>query len=473
MEYRYYRELKHNYLIVQQDNNSREKIASYQARILEKGKLSGFLTCNMRTINNENYLYYEINSMQNIRDRFSVRGMDAEQLAKLLTSLKNSLESLSEYLLGMENVVLDAKSVFTDLSTGEFKFMYCPFKKEQADFAGFIDELVELVDHDDEVAVEMIYSCAEKAEMDSMLAIDCIEQVLEDKRYVKEPIEKIEQSQDTQEFIEFDNRALNLDEDEEEENEDIRKHKGQKASGKVQIIFGILFLILLAIMMYVRMNYILSREENLLSIIVIVVSVVTGLVAFINGFKDANVSLSWKKKNKNKKDIKSLEDMDEDDTCDQLEDYGEFCGDDTIDTYVDVDSYKNKVNVTAHSKRAKYAASTRSSWGETVVLSQEDDSDKAFTLYSRNTDKTIRISLDKLPLTVGKMAGCVDEVLDDMSVSRIHCRFMQNEEGGISIVDLNSTNGTFRNGLKITPQKEIGLEEGDEVRIGRICFDCR
>ena len=76
--------------------------------------------------------------------------------------------------------------------------------------------------------------------------------------------------------------------------------------------------------------------------------------------------------------------------------------------------------------------------------------------------------MDKLPLTVGKMAGCVDEVLDDMSVSRIHCRFMQNEEGGVSIVDLNSTNG-----LKITPQKEIGLEEGDEVRIGRICFDCR
>ena len=57
MEYRYYRELKHNYLIVQQEEGTKENIASYQARILEKGKLSGFLTCNMRTINNENYLY--------------------------------------------------------------------------------------------------------------------------------------------------------------------------------------------------------------------------------------------------------------------------------------------------------------------------------------------------------------------------------------------------------------------------------
>ena len=84
MEYRYYRELKHNYLIVKEEENAKEKLASYQARILEKGKLSGIIPCNMRVINNENYLYYEINSMQSLRDRFAVRGMDYQQLTKLL-----------------------------------------------------------------------------------------------------------------------------------------------------------------------------------------------------------------------------------------------------------------------------------------------------------------------------------------------------------------------------------------------------
>lgn len=470
MEYRYYRELKHNYLIVQQDNDIQEKIASYQTRILEKGKLSGFLTCNMRTINNENYLYYEINSMQNIRDRFSVKGMDAEQLTRLLSSLKDALESLSEYLLGMENVVLDTKSVFTDLSTGEFKFMYCPFKKEQADFAGFIEELVDLIDHEDDTAVEMIYSCSEKAEMDSMLVLDCIDQVLEGKRYEKTQVEYREQPYDTHEFIEFDDSSHNLDEDEKEE-EDVRKHKAKCNSGKLQIIFGILFLVLLAAMMYVRMNYILSREENILSIIVIVVSVVTGLVAFINGFKDAKIAFPWKKENK--KDIKPLEELDEDEFYDQIDGGRDYGDEENQDAYVDVESYRKIVNVTSYNKKPRSVANTRLSCGETVVLSQEDNCDKAHTLYSRNTDRTIRIPLDNLPLTVGKMEGCVDKVLDDMSVSRIHCRFIQNKEGGVSLVDLNSTNGTFRNGLKITPQKEICIEEGDEVRIGRICFDCR
>ena len=71
------------------------------------------------------------------------------------------------------------------------------------------------------------------------------------------------------------------------------------------------------------------------------------------------------------------------------------------------------------------------------------------------------------------MEGCVDKVINDASISRIHCRFSQNEKGNIVITDLNSTNGTYRNGLKIKPQIEQEIEEGDELRIGRICFDCR
>lgn len=111
--------------------------------------------------------------------------------------------------------------------------------------------------------------------------------------------------------------------------------------------------------------------------------------------------------------------------------------------------------------------------GETVVLGTDDDGDKNLTLYSCNMDKTIRISLDKLPITIGKLEGCVDKVVNDKSISRIHCKIMNGIDGSVKLVDLNSTNGTFRNGVKLKPQEEICLEEGDEVRIGRICFDCR
>jgi hypothetical protein len=108
--------------------------------------------------------------------------------------------------------------------------------------------------------------------------------------------------------------------------------------------------------------------------------------------------------------------------------------------------------------------------GETVVL-DEVKSD-GIALFSRNLDKTVRIALDKLPLTVGKMEGCVDKVLGDMSISRMHCRFV-NDNGRIAIIDLGSTNGSYRNGLRLAPQEKTYIEEGDEIRLGRVCFDCR
>ena len=94
------------------------------------------------------------------------------------------------------------------------------------------------------------------------------------------------------------------------------------------------------------------------------------------------------------------------------------------------------------------------------------------TLYSRNADKTFRIPLDNLPITIGKLEGYVDTVIKDMSISRIHCRFSREGEK-IMVSDLGSTNGTFKNGLRLGTKVKVPVEEGDEIKIGRICFDLR
>ena len=232
---------------------------------------------------------------------------------------------------------------------------------------------------------------------------------------------------------------------------------------KAQILFSFLFFGLVAAMVFVRMNFILSKEENILSIIVMIVSMVTGLVAFLSGIKE----MTSKSEHSVMEEAKSSEN----DFVD-AEDYDTWQGDDTKDEQIDLNSYKSQISIGG---KTRMAAPERASMGcgdETVVL-DEGDEERAVTLYSRNADRTIRICLEKLPLTIGKLQGCVDSVIDDKSVSRIHCRFSQNEDGRIMLTDLNSTNGTFRNGLRLDPQKNTFIEEGDEVRIGRICFDCR
>ncbi len=57
--------------------------------------------------------------------------------------------------------------------------------------------------------------------------------------------------------------------------------------------------------------------------------------------------------------------------------------------------------------------------------------------------------------------------LPDPSVSRRHCLLRKLEDGEILIVDQNSRNGTFVNGLPVT---ERTLQHGDQIRIGGCSF---
>ena len=65
-------------------------------------------------------------------------------------------------------------------------------------------------------------------------------------------------------------------------------------------------------------------------------------------------------------------------------------------------------------------------------------------------------------ITIGRSSEN-DIVINDPKVSRVHSQLVQHE-GGCSIVDLNSANGTFVNGQKING--EVRLQPNDIIRIG-------
>ncbi|MEM7330830.1 MAG: FHA domain-containing protein [Chloroflexota bacterium] len=53
----------------------------------------------------------------------------------------------------------------------------------------------------------------------------------------------------------------------------------------------------------------------------------------------------------------------------------------------------------------------------------------------------------------------------ERGVSRLHAT-IQSFENGISIIDLNSTNGTLLNMYKLPPEEPYPLSDGDEIRFG-------
>jgi hypothetical protein len=67
-------------------------------------------------------------------------------------------------------------------------------------------------------------------------------------------------------------------------------------------------------------------------------------------------------------------------------------------------------------------------------------------------------------VTIGRSKENNDIVINDEKVSRNHLQMIMDDQGNYSVLDLNSTNGTFVNGRRITGQ--VPLKTTDELRIG-------
>ena len=68
---------------------------------------------------------------------------------------------------------------------------------------------------------------------------------------------------------------------------------------------------------------------------------------------------------------------------------------------------------------------------------------------------------------MGKLKSRAQLLLSDASVSRIHARFVD-QGGRTALIDLNSTNGTFVNEIRLEQEEVVILEGGDELRFGNV-----
>lgn len=109
--------------------------------------------------------------------------------------------------------------------------------------------------------------------------------------------------------------------------------------------------------------------------------------------------------------------------------------------------------------------------GKTTYLEVKPEKEER-KLFGNGRQNRRVISLDKLPLIIGKKGGMADVILADGSVSRMHARITEESEK-IYLEDLNTTNGTYKNGIRLKPYERVELWKEDEIKLGKLEFTYR
>ena len=102
----------------------------------------------------------------------------------------------------------------------------------------------------------------------------------------------------------------------------------------------------------------------------------------------------------------------------------------------------------------------------------DQNSNKVLTLIPMGETKASVIRLDKIPVLIGRASDEVDLWFDDVNISRIHAR-LDYKNGQVVIVDMNSVNGTYRNGEKLKAGDSYELFAGDTIKLADMEFICQ
>lgn len=454
---KYYKDLSHNFLILQ--NKIREEEQNYQYKMISGNKIKHLLECKIRQVDEECSFHYEISSKQNLKALFEKKPIKYEEMLGLLENIKQALDELESFLLDSRCLLLMPEYIYMEPETKQYFFLYYPCAEEEDKKAGmleFAQFLVDRAEHEQEEAVEMAYKIYESIQDEAFILPQILSMFrplvieTEEKKVSKNTVEERTGS-------DVVDASFWMEEEEGYGKKNYVNDSNEEGINYLPAV-GILSLLCAAAaagVFSIGYFFTLSTEEKLASMVGMIALVALSaflLLFFIINFckrknpsKEKNGNSAERKAETRNNELRNSKEEEGRPVWSHPERY-----------------YAGGINIPCTHEICE------EQYGNTVFLDTSSYK-KENKLYGMNKGNKYHIDLDKLPCTIGKMAGSVDVVIKDSTISRIHAR-LTNKEGGIYVTDMNSMNGTFKNGLRLEPNETVLIEQGDELRFGRMTF---
>ena len=401
--------------------------------------IPAFVPVSFKSLNLENYFCYNMNGLIPINQSFEMNKLTADRIEAFLRSIIKAAKSMEEFLLPFDRLITDEAYIYESLGKkDEFHWIY-GIESGSCTFTRLFERLLDRVDYKDDSAVKMIYSLYQAAkESEGMQGVSTGGSL----QRIREKAEEILSAP----HMSLDMRARELIRAENERNS-IKRLKGiETGTGDKAISKEIEGADSMA-----RRYRAEAESKKAMSQRV-----------DIEDTPKAKLSLFKKRQNEEKSDktmfVKSK--------LKKVWDYLNADIGSKPEKLVELQAVgENELSYNVREvKQPKIEASDNA--GEaTTLLTGAMISNGIYCLKPEDTNED-NILLTEFPFFIGKSGDKTHHTIEDSTVSRFHAR-IDREEEELWLTDLNSTNGTFLNGIRLMPFGRMRVNKGDSIVISR------
>ena len=421
LEMDFVNDMKDNYLAIKctKDEN-------FFKNMIIENDIPYFLPAEKRCLNGEYFLYYKITGKQTLQAFWNEKQITRGFFEDLLEALKAVIRNAQDYFLPESKICLQPDKIFWNYENEKVEFVYLPEYEGEADWTTLADFLVDRINYNDEELVDLALKFYEQVGDrhlmldDFFVREDAAPYLIEQENVVCN--EDLQISPNRERDIEIcpkDNADENMNFNNESDNE-IEEKRQKRKFLTWEIIVWLMSVLLTSFITYLSGKIYLPG-----------VCVMLALSVFLFG---KNIYQC------NKEDVKREQRRK---TINQAMLNGEW-----EDQEKETDGF---------------------ALGNEKTIYMDLKEAKRWKLYGTGTYKKYKFDLSELPCTIGKDKNLVTHVIPEQTISRMHVRFFEEEEK-LWLQDLNSTNGTYQNGIRLRPNQKIPVEAEDELIFGGVSF---
>lgn len=464
MEVEYSREMRQNYLIIAVEGAGEP---GFEARMMIGNTIEGLLKFRIKKTDNRSRFCYEITSKQPLSRLLETKTVSAAQIRGLLLGIARTLTRMEDYLLTEDQILFSPEYIYVDPEEYEPFLCLIPGRHGNfpQEFSRFLQYLLGKADHEDKEAVVLVYGLYRES-LKENYGLDNLLRWLMKENYPKmgssgkqENCETIDE--ETTKSWETGMPAAS----ERERSCGSRPGIGRYlAPGAGMLLLAAASWLLLGRQGFQVYGIWLSLAGVLLS--------AGGTVLWMKSSHDQsshqqishpqtqNNKLSCNQTSFSEHSANQTNGMNSANFPPQLMNSGETPRDTAMPGQWQMVFEENPKETSGQPEEPCISEM------RTALLWSGEEEKETRSLVSEDG---ICIPLSYYPFIIGKQEGLCDYIITKSTVSRLHLRVDETEDG-YQITDLNSTNGTFVNGRCLSANETVAVQPGDEISIADLKF---